>query len=367
MFLSWIIFSPIFLLLVPQCHRGIQGSRSPRRHNTGDHRHEHQDCRRSQQRQRITRTASGPCSDDAAQTNAEPEPNEQSRREHESSRTNHQPQDVGAGRTKGHPDTNFLSTLRYGKRDNAVQPNRGEGKREDCEQREQSCNESSLSPRLSFQPPVQRMIVVHYYVAVEFVQSLFHQQYGGFRITVGTHKQLLIRRQNKTVRKKNRRLCRVIEAVVAYVSNHANHFQPIIRRLCKKKIRALDLEHRTPNHLTYGFTLACILLHEGLVDHGQMGSATNFCVVENPACKEWHLEGREFLWAHQGQDRLGSSQRRLAANLNLGAESSEGRKPRGRNAGTGNTRHLSNCLTHPLLTIQAGLPVWISAFGRDNI
>jgi len=62
-----------------------------------------------------------------------------------------------------------------------------------------------------------------------------------------------------------------------------------------------------------------------------MGAAIQFGIVEDTACQERDVQGREFLGAHQRQLRLGPRQRRLVAKLDLGGKASERRKPGGGN------------------------------------
>ena len=71
----------------------------------------------------------------------------------------------------------------------------------------------------------------------------------------------------------------MIEAVIAHVPYHSDHFQPIVRSLRKQQVRPLDSEHRAANGLTNRIAAGQKLLHERLIHHCQVGGATNLAGI----------------------------------------------------------------------------------------
>src|SRR6266576_2400236 len=149
----------------------------------------------------------------------------------------------------------------------------------------------------------------------------------------------------------------MFDSVIARISDDADDFKPIIRRLCGQQIGLFDLKHRTSYALADRVSFGKKLLYERLVYERQMSGTIDFGIVEDPSGEERNAERFKFLRAHQSQNRIGSRQRRFAANFDLGVKSSERWEPRRRHRRGGYAGHIIDRPPNRLIRIKSSLPV----------
>ena len=181
-------------------------------------------------------------------------------------------------------------------------------------------------------------------------------------IAASAHDERFIRWQNKTVGKKNRGFHGVIQAVVFCIADYTDDFEPIVRRLRGKQIGLIDLEHRAADTLADGIEIAEILLHEGLIHHGEMSGALGLGIVENSSAQQRNAQRREQLRTDERQNGLRVRQCRFALHFNFCVEASETGEPRCGNACFRHSRRLRDDQANHFVLVDALLPGRCRAF-----